>query len=80
MMLFQKYRTRNNTNKWSIFEDEYILNTKDILFVQSLKVGRSNAAIHNRIINLSKINRLGLKISNPTKTIGLRIVSKNSIQ
>ena len=78
-MLFQKYRTRNKTKKWSIIEDTYILNSKSFLFIQSIRLGRSKNAIINRLRKLSKSN-CRLRIVSPTKTIGLRIVSKNSIQ
>ena len=78
-MIFQKYRTRNKTKKWSIIEDTYILNSKSFLFIQSIRLGRSKNAIINRLRKLSKSN-CRLRIVSPTKTIGLRIVSKNSIQ
>ena len=78
-MILQKYRTRNKTKKWSIIEDTYILNSKSFLFIQSIRLGRSKNAIINRLRKLSKSN-CRLRIVSPTKTIGLRIVSKNSIQ
>jgi hypothetical protein len=69
MMILRKYRTRNNTKHWNIFEEEYIMNSNSCLLIQSLKIGRSKSAIQNRLIRLNKLNRKSIMKAN--KTIGL---------
>ena len=75
MKILKNYINRNNTKQWSIFEEEYIMNSNSCLLVQSLKIGRSKAAIQNRLIRLNKLNRKS--IMKADKTIGLHHEDRN---
>ena len=75
MKILKSYINRNSTKQWSVFEEEYILNSNSYLFVQSLKIGRSKAAIQNRLIRLNKLNRKSIMKAN--KTIGLHYEDRN---
>ena len=75
MKILKNYINRNNTKHWSIFEEEYIMNSNSCLLVQSLKIGRSKSAIQNRLIRLNKLNRKSIMKAN--KIIGLHHENRN---
>ena len=75
MKIIKNYINRNSTKQWNIFEEEYILNSNSCLFIQSLKIGRSKAAIQNRLMRLNKLNRKSIMKAN--KTIGLKHEDRN---
>ena len=75
MKIIKNYLNRNKTKQWNIFEEEYILNSNSCFFVQSLKIGRSKAAIQHRLIKLNELNRKSIMKAN--KTIGLKYEDRN---
>ena len=75
MKTLENYTNINNTKPWSVFEEEYIMNSNSSLLIQSLMIGRSKAAIQNRLIRLNKLNRKSIMKAN--KTIGLHHENRN---
>ena len=61
--MISKYTNRNSTKKWSVFEEEYILNSKRALIIQSFKLGRSINAIKYRLNKLKKEERISMKFN-----------------
>ena len=61
--MIKKYINRNATKKWSVFEEEYILNSNAMLLIQSLKLGRSIKAIGYRLNKLKKDKRIKMEFN-----------------
>ena len=61
--MIKKYINRNATKKWSVFEEEYILNSNAMLLIQSLKLGRSMKAIGYRLNKLKKDKRIKMEFN-----------------